>query len=195
MTVKDIMNADFPTLYNLPEKELRQVVQQLSSAANKRVANLRKSATGGYSPALKAAEQGSFRTSAGGLFGTRGKNYNQLRNELKRVSGFMGKETSSMKGWKNVNKRVRERLGTDIPQESMGNFWKIYREIEERNKNITGWDSVGVQRSIARQIGQGTSIDNLIANVEREIQQGYEDAAYDEDGFFDIDEDGEDLPF
>lgn len=192
MTVKEIMNTDLTTLYNLPEKELRAVVQTLSSAANKRIVNIKAQPGGINAPAVKAAGARSFRTSAGGEFGTRGKSYNQLRNELKALHSFYQKKTSSVAGWKKLNKQVQERIGAELSGDSMANFWKLYREAEQGNKFVSGWDSVGVQRSIAQKIGKGMSSDDILNAVQAELNSAYEDTENDDDEFdelFDAEDD------
>lgn len=137
MNVSDYLTMTPTELSKLPERELRKIVSQLASAANKRVKRLRAAPLGESSKAYQYAAEGGSRTSDGGFFSTKGKNLNQLRAEYSRLRHFMKMKTSTAGGWKKVRKEFTERMGGGFSSEAAEKrFWREYRKFEELHKDV-----------------------------------------------------------
>lgn len=105
LSTKDILYMDTTKFNKLNEKELRLVVSRLVSSGNKRIRALEK--TGHYIPALE-----SLRDKNGEIkvFTTKGKNLTQLRKEYARARNFMTHETSTVKGYKAMRDKIRNKF-------------------------------------------------------------------------------------
>lgn len=111
--------------------ELAKVVTQISSTANKRIARLESTEIGRESPAYKKAIK------TGGTFTARGKTQGQLQGEFARLQDFFKKQTSSVKGWKEVRTRREEITGKKFDNlYDEKNFWSAYRRLEESHGDI-----------------------------------------------------------
>lgn len=112
MSINDIMNMDIKQFNKLTEPELRKVVGRLVSASNKRIRRMESS--GIETPALRKVNK------SGGVFSVKDKNLNQLRSEFSRAKSFLQSPTSSIKGYKEVQKKTVEGLkkqGIDVKKE------------------------------------------------------------------------------
>lgn len=99
--VEDLLKLDISTFNAMSEKELRKVVTFMVSAANKRLARMKKSGLTQY-PA--------YADRKGERFTVKGKNLNQLRSTYVDLKTFFGKETSSLKGISKVRKKIQKGL-------------------------------------------------------------------------------------
>lgn len=112
MSINDIMNMGIKQFNKLTEPELRKVVGRLVSASNKRIRRMESS--GIETPALRKVNK------SGGVFSVKDKNLNQLRSEFSRAKSFLQSPTSSIKGYKEVQKKTVEGLkkqGIDVKKE------------------------------------------------------------------------------
>ena len=112
LSINDIMNMDIRKFNKLTEPELRKVVGRLVSASNKRIRRME--SAGIETPALRKVNK------SGGVFSVRDKNLNQLRSEFVRAKSFLQSPTSSIKGYKETQKKTIEGLkkqGIDVKQE------------------------------------------------------------------------------
>lgn len=104
---KDWMNIDNPN--DISERDLRKAVSQMSSAANKRLRRFEKAGIN-YSSLM-----GEDTISGVRKFGVKGKTYDDVKNEFKRVRNFLSS-----------------------PQSSLSGMAKAYRDFENHVKEITG---------------------------------------------------------
>lgn len=132
MSVTDITSMDIRDFNKLGLSDLRKVVGRLVSAVNKRV---RRFETAGLStPALRALEQ------SGGMLSTKGKDLNQLRTEYARARDFLNMETSSRKGFSEVQNKTVETLrsrGVNVTADELSDIFEVYGRLKQIDPSIT----------------------------------------------------------
>lgn len=148
-SVTDILNMDIRDFNKLGLSDLRKVVGRLVSAVNKRI---RRFMNAGIStPATRALEK------SGGMLSTKGKDLNQLRTEYARGRDFLNMETSSRKGFEEVQKKTVETLkdrGVDVTTDELDDIFEVYGRLKEIDP------SVGVILSSSQVIGEIAKLDN-----------------------------------
>ena len=162
MSVTDILNMDIRDFNKLGLSDLRKVVGRLVSAVNKRIRRFMKS--GISTPATRALE------TSGGMLSTKGKDLNQLRTEYARGRDFLNMETSSRKGYEDVQKKTVETLkgrGVDVTTEELDDIFEVYGRLKEIDP------SVGVILSSSQVIGEISKLDNT-QDVQTRIMQAKE---------------------
>lgn len=162
MSVTDILNMDIRDFNKLGISDLRKVVGRLVSAVNKRIRRFMKS--GISTPATRALEK------SGGMLSTKGKDLNQLRTEYARGKDFLNMETSSRKGYEEVQKKTVETLkgrGVDVTTEELDDIFEVYGRLKEIDP------SVGVILSSSQVIGEISKLDNT-QDVQTRIMQAKE---------------------
>lgn len=87
-------------LSRMKEGTIRTIVSRLASAANKRLSRAEKS--GSTTPAMEKAKR------SGGKFSTAGKGLEALKQEFIRVKDFLRDPTSSIRGWKQVQREANQ---------------------------------------------------------------------------------------
>lgn len=161
-SVTDILNMDIREFNQLGLSDLRKVVGRLVSAVNKRI---RRFMNAGIStPATRALEK------SGGMLSTKGKDLNQLRTEYARARDFLNMETSSRKGYEDVQKKTVETLkdrGVDVTTDELGDIFEVYGRLKEIDP------SVGVILSSSQVIGEIAKLDNK-QDVQTRIMQAKE---------------------
>lgn len=114
--------------------EIRAVVTRLNSAANKRIKSLEKS--GLSTPALRAATSNQTKFSTKGMIGAV-----ELRNAYYRVRDFLKSETSTVKGYKAVQKRtineLEKRGVKNLTPAKLDEMWTIYDRLAEIDPQVT----------------------------------------------------------
>lgn len=118
MSVEDIRQLDTRTL---SDKALKQALNRLVSAGNKRLRRLSADEYGQYSPTAKQTK--AF--SAKGLK-TRG----EIKAEYERVRSFLdpSKKSHTVRGWRNIVKKMKRKGVTD-EQVKSPDFWSLYRQF------------------------------------------------------------------
>ena len=161
-SVTDILNMDIRDFNKLGLSDLRKVVGRLVSAVNKRI---RRFMNAGIStPATRALEK------SGGMLSTKGKDLNQLRTEYARGRDFLNMETSSRKGFEEVQKKTVETLkdrGVDVTTDELDDIFEVYGRLKEIDP------SVGVILSSSQVIGEIAKLDNK-QDVQTRIMQAKE---------------------
>lgn len=161
-SVTDILNMDIRDFNKLGISDLRKVVGRLVSAVNKRIRRFMKS--GISTPATRSLEK------SGGMLSTKGKDLNQLRTEYARGRDFLNMETSSRKGYEDVQKKTVETLkdrGVDVTTEELDDIFEVYGKLKEIDP------SVGVILSSSQVIGEISKLDNT-QDVQTRIMQAKE---------------------
>lgn len=161
-SVTDIINMDIRDFNKLGESDLRKVVGRLVSAVNKRIRRFENA--GISTPATRALER------SGGMLSTKGKDLNQLRTEYARARDFLNMETSSRKGYEDVQKKTVETLkdrGVDVTTDELDDIFEVYGRLKEIDP------SVGVILSSSQVIGEIAKLDNT-QDVQTRIMQAKE---------------------
>lgn len=131
-SVTDILNMDIRDFNKLGLSDLRKVVGRLVSAVNKRIRRFTKS--GISTPATRALEK------SGGMLSTKGKDLNQLRTEYARGRDFLNMETSSRKGFQEVQNKTVETLktrGVDVTTDELDDIFEVYGRLKEIDPSVT----------------------------------------------------------
>ena len=132
MSVSDILNMNEKDFNELKLKELKLVVGRLVSAVNKRLRRFEKA--GISTPATRSLEK------SGGKLSVKGKSLNELRSEYARARNFMNMETSTRKGYTEVQKKISDTLrdrGYDITPNELDDMFEIYNSLLESDPSIS----------------------------------------------------------
>lgn len=132
MSVSDILNMSESRFNKLTERELKLVVGRLVSAVNKRVRRFEKA--GITTPATRALEK------SGGKLSVKGKSLNELRSEYARARNFLNMETSTRKGYEQVQKKISETLrerGYDISPNELDDMFEVYNDLLEIDPSLS----------------------------------------------------------
>ena len=130
MGIKDILSMGLNEFNKLKESQLRSLTNKLVSAANKRVRRFQ--AAGERSPALSKVEQE-------GIFSTRNKSFNELRQEFARTRRFLQSETGNLRGAKRVQNQVINNLnrsGVSITRDQYNVFFDAYEKLKQQNPEV-----------------------------------------------------------
>lgn len=130
MGIKDILSMGLNEFNMLKESQLRSLTNKLVSAANKRVRRFQ--AAGVKSPALSKVEQE-------GIFSTRNKSFNELRQEFARTRRFLQSETGNLRGAKRVQNQVINNLnrsGVNITRDQYNAFFDAYEKLKQQNPEV-----------------------------------------------------------
>ena len=156
-------------------KYLRKEANRLASMANKRVRRLEQNNLTD-SPAYQAFIQG------GGRFSTRGRDYNQLQQEISRLQSFLNSETSTVRGYNRVLKEMAKNTGikyknlSDL-KEKARNFFELHSKVEQYLRHIqdvaSAYSSTQVFESINTYVQQNKvnlasdnlDIENMVGKV------------------------------
>lgn len=167
LTVEDILNLD---VNSLGERDLRAVATRLVSASNKRIRRLAKASGGKFSPAYARIEK------TGRMFSVKGKDISGLRAEMAQMRSFLKLKTSTVKGWKKVQKYISQRFGGRMSDTQMSTFWSVYRKLEESMGGVIGsvFDSDKIQKMLYDEMSTGDSEDDIIERMIRKMDEEYD---------------------
>lgn len=132
LSVNDILNMSETRFNELKLKDLKLVVGRLVSAVNKRLRRFEKA--GISTPATRSLEK------SGGKLSVRGKSLNELRSEYARARNFMNMETSTRKGYEQVQKKISDTLrdrGYDITPNELDDMFEVYNSLLESDPSIS----------------------------------------------------------
>ena len=169
MSVEDIRQLDTRTL---SDKALKQALNRLVSAGNKRLRRLGTDEFGKNSPVVQRTK--SF--SARGLK-TRG----EIKAEYERVRSFLdpSKKSHTVRGWRQTVKKIEQR---GVPKERLvqPDFWSLYRRFE-RDYVPNMFDSFTLLSLLSSLFGMPD--DEIEEELRRayERQEGYDESEFDEE--------------
>ena len=161
-SISDILNMDIRDFNKLGLSDLRKVIGRLVSAVNKRVRRFMKS--GISTPATRSLEK------SGGMLSTKDKDLNQLRTEFARGRNFLEMETSSRKGYEEVQKKTIQTLqerGIDLTTDELDDVLEVYGRLKDIDP------SVSVTMDSSQMIGEIAKLDNT-QDVQTRIMQAKE---------------------
>lgn len=112
-------------------RELKAEVSRLASMANKRLVRLEKN-----NLTDTPAYQHWVNYQGGAKFSVKGKDYNQLQQELSRLQGFVTAKTSTIRGANTVLKEIAENTGIKYGsvkelQAKSKNFFELVSKVEQ----------------------------------------------------------------
>ena len=194
MSISDIMNIDIETFNKMNERELRAVTSRLISASNKRIRRLEK--YGIKSPAYRSLGTDTrFSTKLPKGIDAR-QRVNKLRQEFSSARSFLGMKTSTITGYKEYEKAIKEDIesatGQKLKKGQVTQIYDILHKAQERGIipiNATGKKG-GSQGSLqAREIvvamlnDEDLSPDDYISKLQDEYERyemNPEDYEYDD---------------
>lgn len=174
--LSDVLNITMAEAAKLSRKDLAKVVQAGAAPLNKRIKNIQ--AYRGFSPAVVG-----LGFTGGQHFSTRGKNRNELLNELYRIQSFAKKSTSTVAGAKKFTKHVMETAGAVKGSEETRftrakRYWDVYnRVVDEMGLELVkSYGSEQIQADI-RQIHDLESMDIMeyVMDIYESIGETYAD--------------------
>lgn len=167
MSVEDIRQLDTRTL---SDKALKQALNRLVSAGNKRLRRLSADEFGKNSPAVQRTK--SF--SARGLK-TRG----EIKAEYERVRSFLdpSKKSHTVRGWRQTVKQMEQR---GIPKQLLSDpgFYSLYRDFEKKFVP-NSYDSDTLFLLLSSMYGKYDT-DEIFDKLERGSIADYETSEHDE---------------
>ena len=157
MSISDIMNIDIDTFNKMNERELRAVTSRLVSASNKRIRRLEK--YGIKSPAYQSLGTDT-RFSTRLPKGTDARQrVNKLRQEFSSARSFLGMKTSTISGYKEYEKNIREEIesatGRKLGKGQVSQVYNLLHKAQERGiipVNSTGKKGGSIGSLQAREI-------------------------------------------
>lgn len=169
MTINDILQMNY---VSANEKQLRQAVQQLADAANKRVRRGMQQES--ISPAIA-----TWQRQGKGMFSPAGKNLNQLRSEFKRIKMFLEDKTSTRRGQiryqKEVLRRIRQQTGIDMDKEQARSFFDALNKVKEVLPlgigTAYGVGSDQIVKWAAEMFDEGKGAEEIISGIEDRINE------------------------
>lgn len=163
-TLKDIQQTSTIDTNNMTTEQLRNLVGNAADIANKRIKRLEGNEWGKNSIAYQKWQEAGSKP-----FSTKGKNEGQLKAEFKRVKNFLAAETSSIRGQKQVRKRIEEKIGRKFKNaDEESAFWEGYKKWEAREK-----DKGYVYESNGAVTAYGTTSEVDITNKMEELHPKY----------------------
>lgn len=117
-SIKDISNIPYEDLEKLDRRDLAKLTSRLVSAANKR---LRGFTQRGLSLNLKSLSNG--------VFSTKGKSKEELLKEFGRVSNFLEKKTSTVRGYKKHLRYLKNNILKGLDESEAEAFRSVYKKF------------------------------------------------------------------
>jgi hypothetical protein len=195
MNINELMNLDISDVQRMTRRELAKAVSTLGSAANKRIKRFE--TKGIETPALRGVKR------SGGNISTKGKTVNELRAEYVRAKTFLGAKTSTVKGYKTVQKQFEERIGGKLSEDETKTFWSAYNKLSELEPNFLKlYGSDRMQQYLRDEMTQhpGSESEDLakmgknrLEEMYRQIEEEYNSKEGGISGLSDFFELGEDL--
>lgn len=166
-------------------KDFRKEASRLASMANKRIARLEKAGLID-SPAYK-----KFQRDGATKFGIRGKDYNQVQQEVARMNSFLNNKTSTIKGVENTLKTLADNTGItyntldDIKAQS-GKFFELANKVEQYLRLVEDrasavdyhkiWEAINTfTQDNEIDLTNNVSVDNYITEIVKIIDQETEE--------------------
>lgn len=167
-SINDLINIRPGAFRDLPIAHQREIISKLASAGNKRLKSL---STKGIENSAKMRVEMS-----GGKFSTKGKDADALLKELTRVKRFLKSKQSTVKGWKETQKKLKtdlENAGIQTTKNS-GLAYSIYDLLQEYNQDLVTermkYESV---QKIEDALKAGTDINTIYKKTQSWLMDQY----------------------
>lgn len=173
MTVKQVLNMTPQQINKATTRDIRAAVRALSDATSKRLkAFASKRLT---SSALRYLRE------SGGVKSTRKMKLPELREEFKRLRGFITAKTGSVSGEMAVRKQVVTELqkqGISLSVNDYDVFWRSYEELAKKNPSIRNKNmKYEVLEQLTEKIYESnkpSSVPELVQSMEDRLTEIYE---------------------
>lgn len=141
VTIDDLIKMDFKELSKYNERSVKKITSRLVSAMNKRYRRLESSEQGRLSPTYQWFEK---RKSKGkGFYSVKGKSKTTTISLFKQLQEKMKQETSTIKGFKEYEKRLYSKLNINFKSNETAlkqKFWNLVHRFEEQaSKQNSNW--------------------------------------------------------
>lgn len=191
----EILGLDSTQIEKLSDKELRRAVRQVNTTANARLKYLEERGLSSRSLAYKnVAEAKGDKV----RFSVRGKSREGLLNELKASKRFLEKKTSTARGIRNIESKVRGRIKEkvqesydwkddedfELTEKQWTKFWKIYNEAE-KNDTLQQYGSGELQDRVMNEYikDKRRGKDYIITKLLEREEEEYIEEIEDEEGY------------
>ena len=184
MNTQQLLNLSLKELNALSDKELRQAVSTLRSTARKRYERIEEK--GIYSPSAEYIKKSVGENKP--IFPTvRNMDKIALKNEYKRLRGFVEAKTSTLTGIKQARQNVRvhteEYLNRKLTDKEVTELWEIVEEVRKDdsigyyvlggNGNTNGMEVAKIAEDYIRE-RPDLSNKNLVDYVKKRVKEEYE---------------------
>lgn len=175
MSVDDILIMSMSKFQQYSDREQKEIVSRLVSAANKRLRRLEKNDI--VNPATLRVDF------SGGKFSTAWKSGTDLENELYRAKSFMKSKFSTMRGWKDFNKKIDKEINinddnNDTDSDNKRNLIKLaysyydyLSDLDPRIRNKS--DKYKVVDKITESLESGKKGKDVINSALKYIKEAY----------------------
>lgn len=182
-------------------RELRAEASRLSAIANKRVQRLESN---------NLTDTPAYRTyieNGGKKFGVKGKDYNEVQQELAKLRRFIDSKTSTVRGTNNVLKEIAQNTGIKYKnlaelREKSGKFFELASKVEQYLRTVEDiasaigyqqiWEAITTYTDEARiNLADGNvSVEDMVKRVTDALTQ-YENPAplFGGDGWYSLKDD------
>lgn len=145
VTINQLIQMDFKELQKYNEASVKKITSRLVSAMNKRYRRLEASEQGRLSPTYQWFEKRKAKGS--GFYSVKGKSKSTTISLFKTLQEKMQQETSTIKGFKEYEKRLYDKLNISFKKnetELKKKFWKLVHLYDEQATNDnSNWLSGG----------------------------------------------------
>lgn len=166
-------------------KDFRKEASRLASMANKRIARLEKAGLVDSPAYNKFKRDGSIK------FGIKGKDYNQVQQEVARINSFLNNKTSTIRGVETTLKTLADNTGIkyetldDIKAQS-GKFFELANKVEQYLRLVEDrasavdyhkiWEAINTfTQDNEIDLTNNVSVDNYITEIVKIIDQETEE--------------------
>lgn len=172
MTVQDILNMDEKTFDALTESDLRKVTGRLVSAGNRRLRTFQK--TGESSAAYRSVME------SGGAFSIKGKSRAAVVAEFQRARSFFGKQTSTVKGARYVEKKIQETLsnkGVNIPKDEFTRMFRAFNKLRKASPKAKNLPSDVLLKKVNQYVKDHPrrGVERIATDIYKELDKIYEE--------------------
>lgn len=145
VTIDQLIQMDFKELQKYNEASVKKITSRLVSAMNKRYRRLEASEQGRLSPTYQWFEK--RKAKGNGFYSVKGKSKSTTISLFKTLQEKMQQETSTIKGFKEYEKRLYNKLNISFKTnetELKKRFWKLVHLYDEQATNDnSNWLSGG----------------------------------------------------
>lgn len=166
--INDLLKIRPGAFRDLPKAHQREIISKLASAGNKRLRSLEQK---GIENAVKMRVEMS-----GGKFSTKGKDTEGLLKELTRAKRFLKSEQSTVKGWKETQKKLQSDLeNAGIKTTPItGLAYSIFDLLKDYNQDlVTERMRYHVTEKIEDDLKDGLDVNMAYKNAEKWLHDMY----------------------
>lgn len=122
LTIKSLLSLDVEDWMKFNKQQMFKALKKLEKQTNTRYKNTKKYNTPAYNMLLKSG--GDLNVSAEDSLA-------KMRKDFKRATKFLSSKTSTIKGYKDMEKKIYGSYSGKLTNEDKKLIWETYRKIEE----------------------------------------------------------------